>query len=141
MGRNLGPFMSKVWDSSTTHPNETPRPTWSDRPTTIRTRAPEPSRPAGERALGQSGGGGGRRRTGGRRDVVGVRAGAADEGQGGSADDGRPARHRAVAEGGPQGGAQLRAALPRGLLRRHALPPRHQVLPRPGRRPHRLRHR
>jgi hypothetical protein len=80
-------------------------------------------------------------RRGGPQDVVDLRAGASDEGEGGGTYDGRAARHRAVAQGGPQGGAQLRAALPRGLLRRHPLPPRHQELPRSGRRPHRLWHR
>lgn len=102
-------------------------------------------RTKGEHARGverRGRGSGGRRRQGrGGQDVVGVRARAPDEGEGGGEDDGGPARHRAVAQGGPQGGAQLRAALPRGLLRRHPLPPRHQELPRPGRRPHRLRQR
>ncbi|XP_020105732.1 peptidyl-prolyl cis-trans isomerase CYP57 isoform X3 [Ananas comosus] len=76
-----------------------------------------------------------------REDVDGVCAGAADAGEGGGEDDDGAAGHRAVAEGGAQGGAQLRAALPRRLLRPHHLPPRHQVLPCPGRRPHRHRHR
>lgn len=90
------------------------------------------------REEGRGGEGGGRIIAG---DVVDLRVGAADKGEGGGEDDDGPAGHRAVAQGGAEGDPQLRPAVPRGVLRPHHLPPRHQVISRPGRRPHRLRHR
>lgn len=64
---------------------------------------------------------------------------ASDEGEGGVEDDDGSARHRALAEGGPENRAQLRPALPRRLLRSHYLPPGNQIIPCSGRRSHRHR--
>lgn len=71
--------------------------------------------------------------------VFNLRIGATDKGEGGVEDDVRTRRHRALAQGSPQIREELRPALPRGLLRQHHLPPRHQILPHPRRRSHRNR--
>ncbi|XP_048444569.1 LOW QUALITY PROTEIN: peptidyl-prolyl cis-trans isomerase CYP57 [Pyrus x bretschneideri] len=73
--------------------------------------------------------------------VVDIRFRAADEGQGGAANNSRTTRRGALAQRGSEGRQELRAALPRRLLRQNHLPPHYQRLSGSGRRPHRLRHR
>lgn len=74
-------------------------------------------------------------------DVVGLRSRTSNKGESGSEHHARTIGHRAMAEGGSKSREELRATLPRKLLRQHYLPPRHQGLPRPSWRPFRLRHR